>query len=329
MTPALELLGVGKRFGQQMILNNLNLTVQDGEIVALLGASGSGKTTLLRLIAGLFAPDAGELRIAGRRANTLPPEARGLGYVFQDYALMPHLTALENLTLVMSWMPRHADRRQRALELLRTVGLQGLELSRPEKLSGGQRQRVAIARALAVEPALILLDEPYSALDPVLREGLRSDVAGLIRQAGRSALHVTHDPDEAFAVADRLIVLGAGRVLEDAAPQVAYSQPSSLESARALGRLNELEVLVRGGQALIAGVAVSVAATDGSHTLAWRWEQARVSSAGLPAILEQRTPMRGSSFGVWRVGERRVIAPCDGIDIGAEHMLELLQPLVF
>ncbi len=326
MSHALELINICKCFGTKVILEQLNLTVEDGEIVALLGASGSGKTTVLRLIAGLFPADSGELKIAGRNANHLAPEARGLGYVFQDYALMPHLNCLENLTLVMHKRP---DKLQRAKELLRTVGLEGLENSRPERLSGGQRQRVAIARALAVEPKLILLDEPYSALDPVLREGLRSEVARLIRQAGRSALHVTHDPDEAFAVADRLIVLGAGQVLENAAPQTVYQSPSSLGSARALGRLNELLVLVQNGQAMIEGKSIRLGAPDGKHTLAWRWENTQIGQHGIPAVLEQNAPTRGSNFGIWRIGTTRVIAPSDGVAIGETAYLEILQPLFF
>jgi iron(III) transport system ATP-binding protein len=322
---SLELIDVSKRFGQKVILERLNLNVQDGEIVALLGASGSGKTTILRLIAGLFAPDAGRLLIGGREASQLAPEARGLGYVFQDYALMPHLTALENLTLVM---PKHPERSTQAAKWLETVGMQDHAQTRPERLSGGQRQRVAIARALAVKPRLILLDEPYSALDPILREGLRGEVARLIRQAGCSALHVTHDPDEALAVADRLVVLGAGRVLENAAPAAVYATPSSLEGARALGRLNELEVVVRAGLAQLGEQSLPVTAPDGRAVLAWRWEQTRLQDNGIRAQLEAHLSSRGLELGRWRVGEAQLIAPSFGLPVGANAHLGF-SPMVF
>ncbi len=326
MSKALEMQQITKRFGTKTILEQLDLTVENGEIVALLGASGSGKTTLLRLIAGLFPPDAGQLLIGGRLANLLPPEARGLGYVFQDYALMPHLNALQNLTLVMQ---KQKNPERTAKELLNTVGLSGFESTRPERLSGGQRQRVAIARALAVNPALILLDEPYSALDPILRESLRADVARLIRQAGRSALHVTHDPDEAFAVADRLIVLGQGKILQTGTPEQVYRHPSSLGAARALGRLNELELDVMRGFANVDSTSFRVDAADGKWTLAWRWEDAKIAQVGIPAILEQITPTRGFYSGIWRVGTTRIVAPCHHQKIGDQAFLEVLHPMVF
>jgi iron(III) transport system ATP-binding protein len=306
---ALQLEGVTKRFGARAVVSDLSLTVAQGEIVALLGASGSGKTTLLRLISGIQAPDAGRVFVGGRDVTRAAPEARGLGYVFQDYALMPHLSVLENLTLVMGRTPK-LEARERALSLLERVGLAGFDAPRPERLSGGQRQRVALARALAVQPNLILLDEPYSALDPVLREGLRAEVARLIRAEGRSALHVTHDPDEAFAVADRLIVLGRGAILDDGAPQAVYDQPRSLESARALGRLNELEVRVSGGVARASGLELPAPGVpDGPAVLAWRWERGVIGAQGLPVTLERAAPVRGASLGVWAHGETRLIAP--------------------
>ena len=319
---ALRLEAVTKHFGAKSIVNNLSLHVAPGEIVALLGASGSGKTTLLRLICGILKPDAGRVLIGGIDVTDTPPERRGLGYVFQDYALWPHLSTLENLLLVMHAEPKKAAR-DRAVELLRTVGLSGFEASRPERLSGGQRQRVALARALAVRPKLILLDEPYSALDPVLREGLRAEVARLIRSGGRSALHVTHDPDEAFAVADRLIVLGRGTVLDDGVPLTVYSAPRSLESARALGRLNELEVVIRAGIAQGAGFEWAVESRDGTATLAWRWEHSVIGAHGVPVTLERLAPLRGSRLGVWQCFGVRLIAPTGAEALGATASLSV------
>ncbi len=335
---ALHLNGVTKRFGAKTIVNNLSLEVAQGEVMALLGASGSGKTTLLRLISGILEPDAGRISIGGRDVTRALPETRGLGYVFQDYALMPHLSVVENLRLVMG----RGDTKPRALGLLERVGLAQFSDVRPERLSGGQRQRVALARALAVQPQLILLDEPYSALDPVLREGLREEVARLIRSEGRSALHVTHDPDEAFAVADRLVVLGRGVVLENGSPQAVYRTPSSLESARALGRLNELEVGVRNGTVYLdsavhvngARLEMPTALSDGPATLVWRWEHGEVSlasdAAGLPVRLERAAPVRGSSLGVWVHGETRLIAPVPAAaEMGANARLRVLHGNVY
>ena len=322
MSDALRLEGITKRFGAKAIVNDLSLHVAPGEITALLGASGSGKTTLLRLICGILKPDSGRVLIGGIDVTDTPPERRGLGYVFQDYALMPHLSVVENLLLVMHAEPKPAAR-DRALELLSTVGLSGFEASRPERLSGGQRQRVALARALAVRPKLILLDEPYSALDPVLREGLRAEVARLIRAGGRSALHVTHDPDEAFAVADRLIVLGRGVILEDGPPQTVYDAPQSLESARALGRLNELGVVIRAGIATGAGFEWAVDAKDGPATLAWRWEHGVIGAHGIPVTLERLTPLRGSRLAIWRCADQPLVAPTTTANIGSSACLSV------
>lgn len=318
----MRLEAVTKRFGAKTIVSDLSLHVEQGEIVALLGASGSGKTTLLRLICGILIPDAGRVLIGGLDVTRAAPEARGLGYVFQDYALMPHLSVLENLLLVMHREAKQSAR-DRALELVRTVGLIGFEDSRPERLSGGQRQRVALARALAVQPQLILLDEPYSALDPVLREGLRAEVARLIRSGGRSALHVTHDPDEAFAVADRLIVLGRGVLLEDGPPQAVYDAPQSLESARALGRLNELPVMVSAGIARGAGFEWAVEFKDGPATLAWRWEHGVIGATGIPVTLERLTPLRGSRLAIWQCDDQHLVAPTTTANIGSRAYLSV------
>ncbi len=307
---ALNLAGVTKRLGRKEVLQGVDLQVGAGEIVALLGASGSGKTTLLRLVAGMLTPDAGRLAIAGQEAAHLPPEARRLGFVFQDYALWPHLSAREHLTLVMG--KSGAAQRARADALLTTVGLGGLEAARPEQLSGGQRQRVALARALAVEPALILLDEPYSALDPVLRETLRGEVAALLRAEGRAALHVTHDPDEAMTVADRIVVLGGGQVLDDGPPERVYTSPATLGSARALGRLNELPAQVSSGEVRLGDWCAPVALPDGEAIVAVRWECARAVSAhgaALQATFERDASVRGAPLGRFRLpGGAAVIA---------------------
>ncbi|WP_243031478.1 ABC transporter ATP-binding protein [Thermus altitudinis] len=224
---------VSKRFPKGGGVQEVDLAVEEGEVFALLGASGSGKTTLLNLVAGLLLPDAGHVYLAGRRVTHLPPERRGVGYVFQDQSLWPHMTALEHLLLVM---PR-PDRR-RAMALLERLGMGEHAHKRPHELSGGQRQRVALARALAREPKVILMDEPYSALDPVLREELRREVRTLLKDLGITALHVTHDPEEAMLLADRVGVVHGGRMLQVGTPQELYERPNSLEAFLAFGRGN-------------------------------------------------------------------------------------------
>ncbi|GAA5338525.1 Spermidine/putrescine import ATP-binding protein PotA (plasmid) [Thermus thermophilus] len=238
----IRLEGLSKRFPQGGGVEGVDLEILEGEVFVLLGASGSGKTTLLNLVAGLLSPDRGRILLAGREITHLPPERRELAYVFQDQGLWPHLTALDHLLLVM---PR-PDRRE-ALALLERVGLLDHAHKRPHQLSGGQRQRVALARALARRPRLLLLDEPYSALDPVLREELRLEVRTLLKERGTTALHVTHDPEEAMLLADRVGVMSQGRLLQVGAPKEVYLRPNSLESFLAFGRAN---VFSRDGEVL-------------------------------------------------------------------------------
>ncbi|MDM7324709.1 MAG: ABC transporter ATP-binding protein [Thermus sp.] len=228
--------GVTKRFPKGGGVVGVDLAVKEGEIFVLLGASGSGKTTLLNLVAGLLAPDVGHVYLAGKRVTHLPPERRNIGYVFQDQGLWPHLTALEHLLLVME---RPDPKEARAL--LERVGLGEHAEKRPHELSGGQRQRVALARALARRPKVILLDEPYSALDPVLREELRREVRSLLKGVGTTAIHVTHDPEEAMLLADRVGVVHGGKLVQVGEPLEVYSQPNSLESFLAFGRANLLQ----------------------------------------------------------------------------------------
>lgn len=306
--PALQLTQLGASFGwgaaRRSVLTDINLSVQPGEIVALLGASGSGKTTLLRIVAGILPPAAGQVWLAGQDATHWPPERRGLGYLFQDYALWPHLSVLQHLELLGAAAP---------LELLERVGLAQYAQVGPDQLSGGQRQRVALARALCRQPTLVLLDEPYSALDPVLREDLRGEVAALLREQGQAALHITHDPDEALSVADRVVVLGAGSVLDDGPPERVYHAPTSLGSAQALGRLNVLPAhLLEPGQ---AGV------------VAFRWEDVALHGPGpqLQATLQRELTLRGSRLAYYQVGEHKVVATRAQAGRGEQVTLHLRQ----
>jgi iron(III) transport system ATP-binding protein len=236
----IRLEGVTKRFGETTAVDGASLCVERGEVVALLGPSGCGKTTLLRLIAGFERPDAGSVAVAERevaRAGTwVPPERRRVGMVFQDYALFPHLTVAENVGF---GLPRRA-RASRVAELLAVVGLDDLERRYPHELSGGQQQRVALARALAPAPELVLLDEPWSNVDPFLRESLRAEVTEIIRPLGVTVLLVTHDREEAFSLADRIALMRDGTVVQEGTSEELYFAPESRWAAEFVGAANVL-----------------------------------------------------------------------------------------
>ena len=236
MMTLLHIENAHKRFSSHKALDGMDLRVDHGEVVCLLGASGSGKTTLLRLVAGLETLDAGRIAIAGEVADDagrqkLPPERRHLGMVFQDYALWPHLSALDNVAL-----PLHArgfrDTAKQAHAMLERVGLAAQAQRRPHELSGGQQQRVALARALAVRPRLLLCDEPLSNLDASLREELRELIAEVIREHGLSALYITHDQREAFALGDRVGVMQAGNLLQVGTAAALWQHPATEAVAR-------------------------------------------------------------------------------------------------
>ena len=211
---------LSKGFGDTAVLHDVSLSVPRGSFVALLGPSGSGKTTLLRIVAGLERPDHGTLSIDGRPALGLPPGKRSLGFVFQNYALFNHMTVADNIGFGLR--VRHQDRRTVRAAVDRLLGmmhLEGLGNRLPAQLSGGQRQRVALARALAVQPRILLLDEPFGALDREVREELRGSLKRLHAELGITTLFVTHDQEEALALADRVVVLNAGRVAADVGRQ--------------------------------------------------------------------------------------------------------------
>jgi iron(III) transport system ATP-binding protein len=242
-----RLAGVGKRFGEVVAVDAASLCVDRGGIVAVLGPSGCGKTTLLRLIAGFERPDTGTVEVAGRTVAGpgawIPPEQRRVGMVFQDYALFPHLTVAQNIGFGLARRARTA----RVAELLSAVGLDGLDRRYPHELSGGQQQRVALARALAPAPELVLLDEPWSNVDPFLREALRGEVAELIRRLGVTAVLVTHDREEAFSVADRIALMREGTVVQEGTAEELYFAPESRWAAEFVGAANVLRGTIAGG----------------------------------------------------------------------------------
>jgi osmoprotectant transport system ATP-binding protein len=222
MTGAIELRGIEKRYGAQVALAGVDLVVEPGEFTALVGGSGSGKTTLLKTINALVTPDAGEVLVQGERVGRAPPYIlrRKIGYVFQEIGLFPHLSVGENVAVtpkLLGWAPARIAERVRTL--LELVALPAEVAGRaPAELSGGQRQRVGVARALAAEPALMLMDEPFGALDPLTRDQLGSDYRALHERLGLTTVMVTHDMTEAVLLADRLVVLAKGRILADGAP---------------------------------------------------------------------------------------------------------------
>jgi len=248
----LEVRGLTKRFGSVVAVEDFTLAVPDGEILALLGPSGCGKTTVLRIVAGLERPDAGRVLLAGRDATDWPPERRGVGLVFQSYALFPHLSVGANVAYGLRF--KGGDREARVRELLELVGLSGYQRRKPHQLSAGQQQRVALARALAPEPRVLLLDEPLSALDAALRKDLRAELRSLLGKLGMTALYVTHDQEEALALADRVAVMREGRLEQVAPPEELYAKPRTPFVAAFLGRANLWPgrvVSVDGGRALV------------------------------------------------------------------------------
>ena len=245
---ALRTLALTKHFGPVVAVDAVDLTVPSGEFLAVLGPSGCGKTTLLRLVAGFERPDAGGIEIAGAAVSGprrhVPPERRRIGMVFQESALFPHLDVEANIGF---GLPRRG-RAERVAELVALVGLAGLQRRMPHELSGGQQQRVALARALAPDPALVLLDEPFSALDATLRSQLRGEVREILRAAGATTVFVTHDQGEALEISDRIAVMRAGRIEQVSTPDELYLRPVNRFVAGFVGEANLLRGEVRHGE---------------------------------------------------------------------------------
>ncbi len=263
----IDVRGISKQFGSFQALNNVSLSIPEGKLVALLGPSGSGKTTLLRILAGLEYADAGSVHLNGVDATNLLPRDRGVGFVFQHYALFRHMTVADNVGFGLKVRkgkdrPAKAEIAERVNRLLELVQLDGLAGRYPAQLSGGQRQRVALARALAIEPKLLLLDEPFGALDAQVRKDLRRWLRSLHEDMTLTGVFVTHDQEEALEVADEVVVMNRGRIEQVGTPTEIYDTPATPFVYRFLGNVNAVPCAISGGRAHVNGLDLICSSGD-------------------------------------------------------------------
>ena len=303
-----------KAFDRLPALNNVSLQVRSGELMALLGPSGSGKTTLLRCIAGLEVPSAGQILFGSEDATNIPVQKRGVGFVFQHYALFKHMTVADNIGYGLRVRPRslrppQAEIAGRIDELLELVQLGGYGRRYPGQLSGGQRQRVALARALAVEPRVLLLDEPFGALDAKVRKDLRRWLREIHEQTGRTTIFVTHDQEEALEVADRIAILRDGRIEQVGTPDEIHEEPASPFVMSFIGDTSNLPTDIRDGAAWFGGTRLGIdasAAANGPARLFLRPWHVRIATGAGPGIEGLVTALRRTASG--RRAEVRVDA---------------------
>jgi putative spermidine/putrescine transport system ATP-binding protein len=312
---SLEVQNLVRRFGRATALDGASLDARPGEVVALLGPSGCGKTTTLRVIAGFEQADSGHVLLAGQDLSRLPPHRRDIGLVFQDYALFPHMSVADNVGYGLRRRGMAAAERQaRVAAMLELVRLAGLEARRPAQLSGGQQQRVALARALAIAPRLLLLDEPLSNLDARLRGTLQLELRQILTQVGTTTLIVTHDQEEAMALADRIAIMHQGRVLQIGTPREVHDAPASRFVAEFLGRSVWLEGSYADGVFTTqAGTRLDCAPPRlraARYGLLLRPHRLQVAEAGLPARVVG-AQYRGHAMQVAMLVEGRVPAMLD------------------
>lgn len=312
----LALQGLSKRFGDAAAVDDLSLAVEKGEFVSLLGPSGCGKTTTLQMIAGFVEPSAGAIRLGQRDLTKVKPASRGLGIVFQSYALFPHMTAAENIAfgLEMRGVAK-PEQVKRVAEVLTLVGLTGLAERYPRRMSGGQQQRVALARALVIKPDVLLLDEPLSNLDAKLREEMQVELRQIQRTVGTTTILVTHDQGEAMALSDRIVVMNHGRAEQIARPTEIYQRPASAFVANFLGKINVLPAEIMSGIATIGDTRCPVpGSADGTFKASIRPERIGFGDAGLTGTVKARI-FQGHHWLVQvatKAGLVTVIAPNDG-----------------
>lgn len=330
MPAFLEVADARVRYGNTEILKGVDLSVKKGEFVALLGSSGCGKTTLLRSIAGFNTPTNGAIRVEGKDVTRLPPDKRGMALVFQSYALWPHMTVAQNIGYGLRIRGAAKETiRQKVEEVASLLGLAALLDRKPAALSGGQRQRVALGRALAIEPDILLLDEPLSNLDARIRLSVRHEISALQRRLGITAVHVTHDREEAMVMADRIVILNNGEVAQAGAPEEVYNHPASDFVAAFMGAENlvELPVNIKADRIEIASGTYNKASTipagrrnlsDGVVSARFRSEAAYLTKQNAPAastgpelvlsgIVDQTSYPGGSWRHMISVGERHIL----------------------
>jgi len=325
----IEVRNLVKRFGSFTALDGVDLQVADGELLALLGPSGSGKTTLLRIIAGLDWPDSGEVTIDGENALVRGAGERQVGFVFQHYALFRHMTVFENVAFGLRVQPRslrkdEASIRARVKELLDLVQLDWLAGRYPSQLSGGQRQRIALARALAIEPRILLLDEPFGALDAKVRKELRKWLRTLHQEIHVTSVFVTHDQEEALEVANRIVVMDKGHIEQVGTPGEVYDSPATAFVHGFIGESIMLPVEVRDGAVRLNGKALDIhpqGAAPGDVTLYVRRHDMQISAAGSGALEGQVTHVR--SFGPIQRAEVALSEGAAIIEIDAPRDREL------
>jgi ABC-type Fe3+/spermidine/putrescine transport system ATPase subunit len=293
----LSIRAVRKSFGAHEVLRNVSLEIGAGEFLTILGESGSGKTTLLRLIAGFEQCDVGEIWLAGERIDTLPPYRRRVNTVFQQYALFPHLTVLQNVMYGLraeGVTAREAS--GRAEQALALVKMEARAQANPSRLSGGQQQRVALARALVKRPLMLLLDEPLSALDANLRQQMRLELKSLQREIGISFVFVTHDQEEAMALSDRIALLRAGTLEQVATPEEIYNRPATAYTARFIGQTNLLKGSVSTGQARVGAWQWPCSAPEGAANFSLRPEHLRIAGPVRDGAIRFAAQVRDQAF---------------------------------
>src|SRR5512145_622682 len=343
-TATLEITALEVSYGATQVLHKVSLAVAAGEFVALLGPSGCGKTTLLRAVSGFVPVSGGRIAVGGRDITHAPPDKRGMAMVFQSYALWPHMTTAQNLGygLKLRHVAKH-EIAKRVAEILAMLKLEGFGERNVTQLSGGQRQRVALGRALAVNPKILLLDEPLSNLDARIREDVRHEIKALQQSIGITAIHVTHDREEAMVMADRIVILDAGDIVQAGAPEEVYNRPNSPFVAAFMGAANAIELRARGeaNQILIeagphngeARIARADGVASGPVVVHFRSEAAHLTDPGAPVggeelVLRGRIAQSSYPGGFWRyavrVGEQQFMVDDERrLAVGAEVGIRL------
>jgi iron(III) transport system ATP-binding protein len=331
--PRLDVAGITRVFGARAVVADVSMAVGAGELGCLLGPSGCGKSTLLRIIAGVDRPDAGTVRAAGRVLSDdtvhVPPEARGIGLMFQDFALFPHLTVAQNIGF---GLPRARDRAARVARLLDRVEMAGFADKYPHELSGGEQQRVALARALAPRPGILLMDEPFSGLDNRLRDEIRDATLSILKAEGTAVLMVTHEPEEAMRMADQILLMRNGRIVQRGAPYNIYNNPVDRAAAAFFSDINLIDARVRSMQVDTPfGLFLTPGLADGTRVeIVIRPQHLRIDfdrdGRGPNPTVEEGTPARG------RVERARFLGGESLVEFRMEHdgsMLKATVPGVF